>query len=342
MSLAQFPRVKRVSGIFPILALLAVSMLMLLVPQTVSAQSQGIGAHRGDIAGSTGGTLAIQGRIISPTGRLPETRIRITLEHPDSSSRTATADNDGAFHFSNLEGGSYRVTIDAGEQYEVVRESVYLDSQPTTTLPVYLKLKPEANPALAGVPRPALELFDKGLAAARRAENDKAIEQLSQAVALHPQFGLAHNELGLLYLKTNRLDKALESFAAAEKALPEDPSVQLNYGMALLEKKDFAEAEKQLRRAAKKMDKSPQPHLYLGIALARQKNLDEGEKELQQAVKLSGDQLGMAHKYLGGIYWARKDLKRAADEFEKYLKLAPKAADAEQIRGTIKDLRAKS
>jgi hypothetical protein len=33
--------------------------------------------------------------------------------------------------------------------------------------------------------------------------------------------------------------------------------------------------------------------------------------------------------------------KEAADELEKYLQLDPKAKDADQIRGTIKDLRAK-
>ena len=33
--------------------------------------------------------------------------------------------------------------------------------------------------------------------------------------------------------------------------------------------------------------------------------------------------------------------QQAADELEKYLKLDPKAADAERIKGTIKDLRSK-
>jgi Tfp pilus assembly protein PilF len=146
----------------------------------------------------------------------------------------------------------------------------------------------------------------------------------------------------MLYLKTGQLDNALEAFGAAQKTLPDDPNLQLNYGMALLEKREFAEAEKQLRRAVKKLDKSSQAHLYLGATLARQKKLEEAEGELQQAVKLSNGQSGLAHKYLGGIYWARQDKKRAADELEKYLKLTPKAADAEQIRGTIKELRGKS
>ncbi len=111
--------------------------------------------------------------------------------------------------------------------------------------------------------------------------------------------------------------------------------------MALTQKKDFPEAEKQLRRALKRMDKSASGHMYLGVALIGLKDIDGAERELQQAVKLGGNQMGAAHKYLGGIYWAKKDYKRAADALETYLKLTPKAADAEQIKGTIKDLRAK-
>jgi Tfp pilus assembly protein PilF len=340
VSPAPFIRLKRLPGIFSALPLLA---LVLLLAPPGEASGQGIGAHRGNVGGGTGGAHNIQGRIISPQGKLPETRIRITLEHNDSGTLNASAEPDGSFNFLNLEGGNYRLTIDAGKEFEVVRETIYLEGTTRTySLPVYLRLRPEANPALAGVPKPALELFNTGLESARRGDAAKAVEHLGEAVRLHPEFGVAHGELGVLYLKTNQLDRALEAFRAAQKTLPEDPNLQLNYGIALLEKRDFAEAEKQLRRAVRKLDKSAQAHLYLGAALARQKSLDEAERELQQAVKLSNGQAGLAHKYLGGIYWARQDKKRAADELEKYLKLTPKAADAEQIRGTIRELRGKS
>ncbi|MCA1619033.1 MAG: tetratricopeptide repeat protein [Acidobacteria bacterium] len=211
-----------------------------------------------------------------------------------------------------------------------------------TTLPVYLRLKPEANPALAGVPRSALDLFVRAQEAARKGDTARAESLLDEAIAQHPQFGLAQNELGLVHMRAGRLDKALEAYAAAAKALPDDASVQLNYGTALTQKKDFAEAEKRLRRALKKLDKSAAGHMYLGVALIGLKNIDEAERELQQAAKLGGDQMGAAHKYLGGIYWARRDYKKAADELETYLKLSPKAPDAEQVRATIKDLRGKS
>lgn len=320
----------------------ALAAFLLFAPQGAFAQGTGIGAHRGEIGG-TGGTRSIQGHIISPTGRLPETRVRITLDSSNAGSRSIVAGEDGVFIFNNLEPGPYDLTIDAGKEYEVMRESVYIGgATQMATVPVYLKLKPESNPALAGVPKAAVELFTKAQEAARKKDDEKAAALLAEALAQHPQFGLAHNELGLIHMRAGRLDKALEEYKVASKALPDDASVQLNYGTALAQKRDFAEAEKQLRRALKRLDKSATGHLYLGVSLIGLKNIDEAEAELQKASTLGGDQMGVAHRYLGGIYWAKHQYKRAADELETYLKLSPKAPDAEQTRATIKDLRSKS
>jgi len=314
----------------------------LCAPHTV-ALAQGIGAHRGETSGSAGGSYSVQGHVISPTGRLPESRVRVTLSSSNSGTKTVVAGEDGVFLFNNLEPGPHELTIDAGNDYEVMRESVYVGGgTQKINVPVYLRLRPEANPALAGVPKAAVDLYVRAQEAARKGDNDKAASLLEQATGQHPQFGLAHNELGLLHMRAGRLDKALEEYRAASKALPDDASVQLNYGTALTQKKEFAEAEKQLRRALKRFDKSASGHLYLGIALIGLKNISEAEAELQQAARLGGDQMGLAHRYLGGIYWARKEYKRAAEELETYLKLSPKAPDAEQTRDAIKKLRGMS
>ena len=315
----------------------------LLCAVQIGAPAQGIGAHRGETSGGTGGTRAIQGHIISPRGRLPETRIRVTVSSSNGGTQTVAAGEDGVFLFNNLEPGPYELTIDAGKEYELMRESVFIGGAvQTANVPIYLRLKPESNPALAGVPQPAVALYVKAQESARKGDHDKAATLLGQAIEQHPQFGLAHNDLGLVYMRAGKLDKALEEYRAALKSLPDDPLVQLNYGTALTQKKDFPEAEKQLRAALKRLDKSAAGHLYLGIALIGQKSNDEAEPELQQAVRLGGDQMGLAHRYLGGIYWGRKEYKRAADEIETYLKLTPKAPDAEQLRAVVKDLRNRS
>lgn len=310
----------------------------------LGASAQGIGAHKGGNAGGgvAGGMRSIQGHIISPTGRLPETRIRVTVSSSNGGTQTVAAGEDGVFLINNLETGPYDLTIDAGKEFEPVRESVYIGAQQTVNVPIYLRLRPESNPAMAGVPKSAVDLYVKGQEAARKGDNDKAASLFGQAVAQHPQFGLAHNELGLIYMRTGKLDKALEAYKLAAQTLPEDPFVQLNYGTALTQKKEYAEAEKQLRAALKRLDKSAAGHLYLGIALIGLRNLNEAEPELQQAVRLGGEQMGLAHKYLGGVYWGRKEYKRAAEELETYLKLVPKAQDAEQIRDTVKKLKGMS
>ncbi|MDT5270335.1 MAG: hypothetical protein QOH49_2521 [Acidobacteriota bacterium] len=338
--------------LFALPRLLFIAVLLCALP--LGARAQGIGAHRGDTGGGVaGGTRSIQGHIISPTGRLPESRIRVTVSSSNGGTQTVAAGEDGVFLINNLETGPYDLTIDAGKDFEVVREPVYIGgAQQSVNVPIYLRLKPEANPSLAGVPKPAVDLYVKAQEAERKGDSAKAQALLTDAVAQHPQFGLAHNELAMIHLKAGALDKAFEEMKLAVKALPDDPQVQFNYGLISLERKDYAEAEKQFRRSLKRMDKSSQGHMYLGVALMRlkatdpaevQRNQAEAERELQQSIKLGGaDSAARAHYYLGGLYWARHDYKKAADELETYVKLAPRAPDAEQVRGTIKELRSKS
>ncbi|HEY5075237.1 MAG TPA: tetratricopeptide repeat protein, partial [Pyrinomonadaceae bacterium] len=117
---------------------------------------------------------------------------------------------------------------------------------------------------------------------------------------------------------------------------------KLNLGIALLETRQFAEAEAQLRDAAKRNDSAPTAHMYLGVVLTKLRNYADAEKELRRAIDLGGTQLGLAHKYLGGIYWGRGEYRHAADELETYLRLTPRAQDAERVRETIKELRSKA
>ena len=133
----------------------------LLCAAQLAAHAQGIGAHRGETGGGTsGGTRSIQGHIISPTGRLPESRVRVSISSSNGGVRSATAGEDGVFIVNNLEPGPYELTIDAGKEYELVRESVFIGGAvQTANVPVYLRLKPESNPAFAGVPQPAVALY---------------------------------------------------------------------------------------------------------------------------------------------------------------------------------------
>ena len=334
------------------LSLMAALLLICAAP--LSAQSGG-----GTDTIGTGGNNVIQGRVYLPGGAASDVRVKVRLESMDMANLSTVTDPNGAFRFSGLSGGNYTVIVDGEGRYETFREPITIDRQGNATgrfprifqIPVYLRLKgssggPETKPgtvdgSLAGVPPAALDLYNKGLDASKKGDSAGAVEHLKAAIALYPEFPLALNELGVQYLRLSQPDKAAESLRAALKINPDAFMPRLNYGIALLEKKDYAASEKELREALKRNNTSPVAHMYLGITLAKLRKLDDAQTELERAASSGRDEVNMAHYYLGGIYWSKREYKRAADELETYLKGAPNAPGAEQIRGTIKDLRAK-
>jgi Tfp pilus assembly protein PilF len=336
-------------------------LLTLLIFSAAIAQAQSGGGI--DTTG-TGGRHAISGRLIFPSGQRANYQLKVKLETNGEGDLTVLSDINGNFSFRSLTAGNYTVIIEGGDNFEPVRESVFIEPYNTSpapgvrlvpvsrpiTLQIYLRPKQIAartrpgvvNAALASVPKAAVELYDKGLEFVSLNERDKAIDQFKRAVELHPDFGLALNELGVQYMKKGELERAEETLTKAFRLVPDSPDVSLNYGILLLQKKKFAEAEAQLRDAVKKNDTAYTAHLYFGITLIYVKKFEEAETELQRAVTLGGEKASQAHYYLGGLYWQTGKNRQAADELEKFLKLEPKAPNAEKLRGTIKELRNKS
>ncbi|HKC62362.1 MAG TPA: tetratricopeptide repeat protein, partial [Pyrinomonadaceae bacterium] len=296
----------------------------------------------------TGGKHKIQGRIYFPSGRRSDaTAVKVTLDSSSSESLSVIADLNGSFTFNSIAPGSYTVTVDAGKDYEIARESVYVEGTvKSRTLSsadieradvarifnviINLRLKAGGdagtttsgvlNAALANAPKQAVDFYQQALESANAGDSKKAIEQLKAAVSLYPEFALALNEMGVQYLKIGQPDKAIEPLSSSLKIKPDEFVPRLNYGIALLEKKETVEAETQLRMALKKNDASSTAHMYLGLALlqlsndARTKRYDasryaEAQKELERAISLGKNEVAMAHRYLGGIYWGNREYK---------------------------------
>lgn len=335
--------------------------LLLCLPTVFARAQSGI-----DNTG-TGGRHKIQGRIYFPSGRRSDaSSVRVVLESTSSERLSVISDLNGSFAFSSIAPGSYTLTVEAGNDYETARESIYIegsvrsrtlnsagaraDVPRTFNVIINLRLKRSSvaasrpavlNAALANAPKPAVNLYDKATEAIQSGDNKKAVELLKDAISYYPEFTIAMNDLGMLYLRMGQPDKAAETFRSALKIRPDEFTPRLNYGIALLEKKETAEAEVQFRQAIQKNDASWPAHMYLGITLMNLRRYNDAEQELLRALTIGGDTLSLPHYYLGGIYWGRREYKRAADELEKYLQLAPKAPEAERIRATIKDLRSK-
>jgi Flp pilus assembly protein TadD len=339
------------------MSLALVFLVLTASPFTSSIQGNGVSSI------GTGGSHVIQGQIYLPSGRRGE-GITVKLHSLAGGELSVMSSDNGAFTFRSLAPGQYKVVVESGKDYERAEESVFIDTDAafgqvplatsaTRAERVVFHLLPKRAggtdatssvvnaAALVDVPEPARKLYEKGLSAAQSGDAKKAIENLKSAVSMFPDFAAALDELGVQYLKLGQADKALESLNAAIKLTPDEFRTNLNLGIALLETKQFEASETRLMTALKRNDSSPTAHMYLGLTLMSQKRLPEAQTELEKAVVSNTEQVAKAHYYLGGIYWGNREYKRAADALETYLRLVPKAPEAEKVRATIKELRDK-
>jgi Tfp pilus assembly protein PilF len=314
-----------------------------------------------------GGIHTIQGRIFLSSGRRSDVfGLRIRLLNVASNDLSVIADSSGTFTFKYLLPGSYSVVVDGGDKFESVTESVFIDDPGSSNLSntirlrggakianvqIYLKPKMSAemlaaaeviNAKLAQVPKAARDLFESAQRSAGDNNDTQAIAQLRNAIAIHQNFSMAWNLLGLLLQKSADTPGAIEAFRSAVKFDGESAAANLNLGCALYNSKDYVGAEKHLVASILKNSASYRAHYYMGLTQMKLGRIDVAEQAFRTAIQVGDEQAAMAHYMLGGIYWSVKRYKEAADELERYLKLDPKAKDAEKTRKSIDELRRKS
>lgn len=333
----------------PLILCIAITVIAIF---TASLYGQGAVNSTG-----TGGKHTIQGTVFLPDGRRPDTPINVQLQSTTFTPLSIYSDKNGNFAFKSLSPGSYTIVVEPGEDFNITRENITIDpdvistrttaSAKVITIPVYLQFKPGRrlinqviNAKLANIPKNALEHYEKALEFIRKDKIKESVIELRSAISLYPEFSIALTELGIQYLKLGKLKEALDSLRSSMQIDPNDYETKLNLGIALLNNRETFDAEKLLKEVVALNINAVTPHYYLGITLLQQKNLDEAQAEFELVKKLKSEkELPLVHKYLGGIYWAKKEYKLAADELEKYIKIIPDSKESKQIAETIKDLR---
>lgn len=319
---------------------------------------QGVGSSRG--LPSSSGRNVIQGRVYFPFEPKDGKRVKVRLTGTDFLEQSTVADQDGAFTLNGLPNGHYTLIVEAGKEFDPVSEPVSFDREASSgggrSQMVIITLKPKGSAeAFAKLPKEARESYTKGMEAAAKGDNSKAADFLEKAVAAYPQFPEALTELGMIYLRLGKMERAAPTYEALLKLKPNNAVAHMNLGIAyyntgsslLAEKKDdqawqdLEKAELHLRESLKLNNASPSGHYYLGLLMIKARKYPEAQAEMEAAIANGGDGLALAHKYLGGLYMSAKRNQEAAQHLEKYLQLDPRAKDAEQIRGTIKELRGK-
>jgi Flp pilus assembly protein TadD len=295
-----------------------------------------------------GGNNYIAGMVFAPNGEPIKSRMRIRLSSPAWGDILATTDDTGRFIFSGVGSGVYTVSIDGEKEFEAVTQQVEIIRRRSTVPETYnmtirLRFSEHAkskgpsviNATNAGVPKRALDLFEKATKLAEANDYPAALEKLKLAVAEYPKFLNALNEIGVVYLRLNNLQMADEALQAALKIKPDAYEPLVNRGIALFRLGRFKEAESVLRDALKAKPESSVAYYYLGRTLNTFGRIDEAEAAYLTCIKLSPGKFKEVHRLLAVIYLDRGNSQGVIEQLETYLKLAPTAVDAAHLQTVI-------
>jgi tetratricopeptide (TPR) repeat protein len=307
------------------------------------------------IDAGNGGHNTLQGDVITPNGQRLDHPVLVRLSTPRGEI-TTTSNGNGSFVFRSLTAGRYTVVIDSAEGYAAAIEQVDINESSSGNMSrmgeiytVQVHLRPASGPPVTkGVisandpPKAALDLYNKALTSVKDGNRDKAIEQLKAAIAIQPTFVAALNGLGVQYMKMGNYKEAYEAFNSALKITSDSFILHLNCGITLFSLNKYAEAEAEFTSALMKNGTSGTAYIYRARSVIALNRLDDAVKDLKRAIEIGGDDVKIAHRFLGGIYVEKGEAAEAVKELELYLKASPTTKESEQIKNLIKELNKKA
>lgn len=295
---------------------------------------------------------SIHGNVVLPDGSPLNGAVKVTLKVMRGEPMIAYTDQFGRFDLPNVAQGEYTVEADSDRdrKYDVGSERVLVRRGVPTPVTIYLKEK-KVERQVGGdksvsvamlnqkVPTAAKREFEH---ASRMSEEGNAIESIAalrRAIAIYPDYLIAHNDLGAQLLERGQLAEAATELRAAIKIDPKAANPQINLGIVLEQQNKFAESLVELDKALSLDPTSPAAHLYAGMTSVKLNDPVRGERELKAAYELGGTTYAIALLHLGQLYMKKGKRELAIQAFESYLRESPDAANAAQIEKLIGKLR---
>lgn len=297
----------------------------------------------------------ISGRILPAKGEyhLPEMIIANIVSMTGGFRETVMVRSDGSFEFKNVPGGNFTITVES-PGYETVEQSVDVDSSFAGSANFVIVTmghrlpegdQPPANPqdtvvsaADFNIPKEAVKELEKASRESQNKKPEKAVEHLKKAIAIHPNFYQAYNNLAVQYLRLGKPSEAIEAFEKSTSINPKNGTAYRNLGIIHLNHGDARKSLDMLRKALELEPNHGQTHLYLGEAYFQMGQYVLAITSYQNAAlyepKLQNAHLRMGHCYV--------QIGRAADalkEFELFLAAEPKSEHADEVRAFISQLR---
>jgi serine/threonine protein kinase len=192
--------------------------------------------------------------------------------------------------------------------------------------------KPEPfKPAVAG--KTAQEWFDQGFAKKEAGNNQGAIDDYSQAIALKPDYAEAYHNRGLSRSALDDNRGAIDDYNQALKYQPNYPEAYHNRGVSREALGDNRSALEDYSQAIKLKSDYALPYLGRGNARYALDDKKNAIDDYTQVIKLKSEYAYLAHNGRGLARASLGDNSGAIDDYTQAIKLKPDFPNAYYNRG---------
>jgi tetratricopeptide (TPR) repeat protein len=282
-------------------------------------------------------------------GSFPEP-VLVKLQVHGATALSAYTDAEGRFSFSFLLGNVYHVVINDDRYMPVdMLVEVRPDIVTTNILQVILvsreaKANTPAGPYVVSssdftrnYPRNAVKEFERGVKTESEGKTDQAIQHYRKAIKEAPNFAMAHNNLGSLYLGKSQFPEAQKELEQSIRLAPGDSKAYFNMANLMLLTGKLADAQPYLQDGFRTQPDSAFGYFVQGSVLERSGKLSDAERALQRALELD-PKMPRPRLELVNLYLRERRPADAISQLHQFLQVAPKDPFAPQARDVLKKL----
>jgi outer membrane protein assembly factor BamD (BamD/ComL family) len=193
-------------------------------------------------------------------------------------------------------------------------------------------------------PEKAKQALEKGEQQARKGKWSAACDYFKKALAVYPRYALAWLELGRAQVRQNSFADAQQSF---RQAVTQDSRLVAGYDelarLALQQHqwKDLADVTGRIVQFAP--DATPQYWFFNSAANYNLGNIDKAQASVERGLRMDPNHKIPQMEYLYGLILAGKqNYESASEHVATYLKLAPRANDAEAAKNALTEFQQKA
>jgi tetratricopeptide (TPR) repeat protein len=189
-------------------------------------------------------------------------------------------------------------------------------------------------------PKDAQKAFEKGRNEFKKEKLENAQKEFEKAVTVYPKFATAWFELGRVQEERTDVEGARKSYGQALEADPKFVSPLLSLAAMSMREKQWQEAADYTSRLLKLNPVDfPQAWYFNSLANYYLKKMDLAEKSAREGISRdTAHQYAKMNHVLGVLLAQKQDMPGALEQLKAYLRYAPTAADAEQVKKQIAEV----